>query len=114
MYSSHISVKRGDTLKINFIWSEENTNIPLNLTGCSARLHIRNSRTKELLIDANTDNGRLTIEGALGLIKLVIDSDDMANLPIGLHVFDLELIFTDGSVLSSETQNLEILQDITI
>jgi hypothetical protein len=113
MDSTYISVKRGDTLRINFIWTEEISETPLNLTNCTARLHLKNARTKELLIDANTENGLLTVEGLTGLIQLNVTAEEMEDVPIGRHIFDLELTFTDGSVLSSETRTIEIIQDIT-
>lgn len=111
--SQHLLTKRGDTLKLDFLYNVTNSNAPLNLTNCTARLHLRFLRTDALIINATTENDLLTIEPELGLIHLKVSASELIDAPIGKYSFDLELTFPDGDVLSSETGVLEIIKDIT-
>ncbi len=110
--SQYLSIKRGDTLRLNFIFNTDD-NILLNLTDCTARLHLKSLRSNVLIIDATTENGLLTIEPEEGLVKLLVPAQDMMHAPIGRHKYDLELSFSDGTILSSTTNILEIITDIT-
>ncbi len=111
--TQYLLVKRGDTLKLNFVFNVPDSDIPLDLTGCTARLYLKFLRTNALIVDASTENGLLVIEPEAGLVKLEVPAYEMTNAPIGRHKFDLELTFPDGSVLSSETNTLEIVKDVT-
>ena len=111
--SQYLTSKRGDTLNLVFEFNLVDSADKLDLTNCSARLHLQYMRTGTIFVNATTDNGLLTIDEELGLVKLSVPASTMAQAKIGRYLFDLELTFPDGFVLSSETNTLEIIKDIT-
>lgn len=110
MFLTHLpECKLGDTLSLDFEYTDEETNLPLNLTGCTFRLSIKNSRTNELAVMATTSNGLLQLEPELGKIKLEL----IVNFSAGNYVYDIEMTMPNGEVISSDTCYLEIVQDVT-
>lgn len=102
------TVKRGDTWRQTFTWRQgSETGDPVDLTGCTARLQVRD-RTGDLILDATDD---LTINGATGTIS--VDVLIPSTVLPGKYIFDVEVTYTDGFVQSTETQTLKIEGDIT-
>lgn len=111
--SQHLTAKRGDTLILSFTYNIIDSDELLDLTGYSARLQVKSLRTNEMIINASTDNGLLTIELNTSTITLIVPAEDMALVPLGRYKFDLEITTPDQTVLSTDTEYLEIVQDIT-
>ena len=106
--------KRGDTILLNFEYTDAETNEPLNLTGCCFRLFIKNIRTGALAVAATMANDLLQLEPELGRVKLRVPPHITADFSVGRHMYDIELTDPTGSVFSSETSYIEIIQDVTI
>lgn len=106
-------LKRGDSLLLNFEYTDYETNLPLNLSECSFRLYIRNVRTNNLVIAATSDNGLLIVEPLCGIVKLIVPAHMTVDLIPGRYMYDLELTAVDGTVTSSETNYIEVTQDVT-
>lgn len=106
-----IQLKRGDTWVQTFSWKQGNeTGIPVDLSGCTARLHIRDKQ-RRLLIDASPF---LTIQGTEGVVTVEVPASLTRALPIGPCFFDIEITFADGTVRSTETMSLSVAEDITL
>lgn len=82
---------------------------PVNLTGFTARMHIRESyaASDTAVTPLTTENGGITLGGAAGTIALLIPASAMALLdipdvpgtpPKKNYVYDLELISAGGVV----------------
>lgn len=109
---SYLSIKRGDTFRLTFKFNSPGSNQPLDLTGSSARLSLKSVRSGLSAIDATTDNGLLILIPLLGTVKLDIPAQYM-NIDAGRYQFDLELTLSNGTVISSDTRYVNIVQDIT-
>jgi hypothetical protein len=105
------TVKRGDTWSFIFVWRQDNTII--DLTGASARMQLRERRTKELVASISTDDS-IIIEGAAGKITANFPPILTKLVEAGQYVTDIEVTFTDGSVVSSQTVQLSVEEDVTI
>lgn len=105
------TMKRGDTFKLTFRYQNSGGSA-IDLTGCTARLQIRAKRTGTLLLEAATASG-VTVYGPTGTIALLVTPDKTRTLPIGTHEFDLELTYPDGTVSSTETSLVKVIEDIT-
>ena len=70
--------------------------LPLDLTGASARLHIRDA-AGSLLLGLSTADGGLLIDGP-GRLLLVLSAAQTAAIRWQSGVYDLELTMADGSV----------------
>lgn len=105
------TLKRGDTWNQVFLWKQgSETGDPVDLTGCTARCQIRN-RAGTLLLDCTP---YLTVDGANGAVSVLVPASETAGLPIGKLFFDIELTFPDGTVQSTETVMLRVLEDVTL
>ena len=71
---------------------------PYNITGNTFRMQIRESRTKPIIIELTTENGRISVNGAAGEVTLLISATDTAALSFSTALYDLEMI--SGSVVS--------------
>jgi hypothetical protein len=69
---------------------------PINLTGWSARLQVREGPGSVLLIDASTANGRITLGGSTGNIAIVVPASVMATVLAGTWQYDLQVTSTDN------------------
>ena len=107
-----ITVKRGDTWTLQFIWERpDDTPLWTDVTGVSARLQARTS-AGALRISASSEAGTMVVE-ADGVVDMIIPATVMAKVPIGLHVFDSEVTLAGGTVQSTETVELSVVEDIT-
>jgi hypothetical protein len=93
-----LNIDQGATFRQNFRWEAGDPPAPVDLTGCSAELHIRaRARDAQPLVAASTSNGKLTLDNA-GNIHLVLSAADTAILTVKEAVYDLEITLTNGDV----------------
>jgi hypothetical protein len=76
-----------------------------DLTGCKARMQIRQDYGKPVLVQITTEDGGITLGGESGLVELFISDEktDLMALPNGKPVtaarYDLELEWPSGDVV---------------
>ena len=100
---------RGDTWRR--AWIVGGTANPTDLTGATARLHLRDAKDV-LKVTATTENGLLTITPLTGRIDLRVEGSVM-NIEPDTYSFDLELTTDDGIIRTIEQEKLKIIADIT-
>lgn len=89
-------IEQGTTLNKGLVW-KGSTGAPVDLSGYTARMQLRPSVSSDtVLLDLTTENGGITLGGALGTITLHFTAAQTAALPKG-GVYDLEMII-DGNV----------------
>jgi hypothetical protein len=106
----NIKVKRGDTWIQNFKWAIDGEVLPL--TNTTARLELRQKNVPTPFLSLSQGAG-LTINGAAGEIDLRVEASVMNTLAPGNYYSDLEVTFLDGTVRSTDTFVVEIVEDIT-
>lgn len=105
-------VKRGDTWSFMFTWTGSGE--PINLTECSARMQIRDRRSKQLMVDISSENN-ITIQGLLGQTLVSVPSSITKTVFPGTYISDVELTFTNSEfVMSSQTFQLIVEEDVTL
>ena len=95
----NITIEQGATFQYVLTWKEyDSTNPPtyegdpIDLSGYTARAQIRKRlKSEEVMIELTTENGRITLGGALGTISLFIDAEDTEALNFNSGVWDLEM-----------------------
>lgn len=92
-----LSIDQGATWALSFEWLDEQGQ-PIDLTGCTARMQLRATPASPVLLELSTDNGRLSLAGALGIIELLVDAPTTAGLSCESGVYDLRVIFPGGQV----------------
>ena len=82
-----------------------------NLTGYTAQMQIRDSDNEELFLELTTENSKLSITPADGLITITISDVETKALKNG--VYDLFLINSSGEKFAYLTGNVIITPSIT-
>lgn len=88
---------QGATFNQVITW-KDSANAPIDLTGYTARMQIRQKVSSSVALALTTENGRITLGGAAGTIDLLVSSTDMTALPSGPYTYDLELVSGSGIV----------------
>lgn len=106
-----VEIFRGDTWVR--VWTITVDGAPLDLTGASARMQLRQAAADETaLLDVSTGTEDLVIQDppTSGVISLRTQTD---GLTAGKYIFDLQVTFPDGTIQTYEQETLKVKQDVT-
>lgn len=94
-----IEIYQGGTYDVTRTWKAGTPAVPVDLTGCTARMQIRSRMNSPVpLLNLTTENGGLVLGGAAGTIQTIITEAQTAALPAKSAVYDVEIVFTGGVV----------------
>ena len=105
----------GATYRHSLAW-KDNDNLPMDLTGCTARMQLRATVDSSAVIcDLSTANGRIVIPegGTTGEINLAISSTITTLLKPVTVVYDLEVYFLNGDTVRLIEGNILIKGEVT-
>lgn len=86
------TVEQGTTVTKKFRWKDSEGQ-PVDLTGYSARMHLRKKRDDlEPTLALTTENDRITLGGLTGEIEVTFEATDTVDLTDKRFVYDLELV----------------------
>lgn len=104
-----VRIYRGDTWERT--WTiKDSTGTPINLTGATVRLQVRDS--DDVLKVAYTDLDGLTVTPLAGKIELAVPYGDTELTP-GTYSFDIEVTYPAGRRKTYEKNSLVIIEDVT-
>lgn len=84
--------EQGATLERTLQYQNELGEV-IPLVGATARMQVREEITSaSFIIELTTSNNRLSINGALGEIDVLLTAVETAALPVGNYYYDLELV----------------------
>lgn len=106
-----LTIEQGSTFQKQFRWKVDGAII--DLTGYTAKMHARNSYGGTLAFELSTENSRILLGGATGMVALEMAPDETAALPTGNFVYDLELT-TGGVVRKLIRGTVVVLPEATI
>lgn len=87
---------------------------PVNLTGFTARMQIRETVESTTVIKSlTTENGGIALGGATGVITLTITATDTAALTFDSAVYDLEVVSGGGVVTQVAYGNVTLVDEVT-
>lgn len=93
----NLQIPQGTTYTKTFRWLADN--VPVNLTGATARMQIRRRKISQTVdFEATTENGKLSINPIAGEIVLTIPAADTDLLLARKGVFDIEVVDSAGEV----------------
>jgi hypothetical protein len=105
------TLKRGDTWNQSFTWRQgSETGDPVDLTGCTARMQVRD-RSDVLILDCTP---YLALDELAGTVSVLVPASETELFPVAKNQFDIELTFPDGTVQSTETMILRVIEDVTL
>ncbi len=92
-----LAIEQGATFTKVLTWKSGTPALPVDLTGCTARMQIRQSITSaEVLSSLTTLNGGITLGGAAGTISIRIEATATALFTWKEGVYDLEVVMADN------------------
>jgi len=106
------TIEQGATFNLLLTWKIDN--VAVNLTGYTARLAARvDVEDTETVLTLTTENGGITLGGALGTISLDRTAAQTTLLPAGTYVYDLELVASNATVTRLVQGELDISAEVT-
>jgi hypothetical protein len=116
-------IEQGATFTLGFTWHQEGDVVngvvtagdPYDLTGWTARMQLRQKQGSPVLLEATTENGKITLGGTTGRVDVKFTDADTGSLTVASGRYDLELVDPAGDVLrllqGSVTVDANITQD---
>ena len=92
----NITVYKGTTFQLSPVWKVDN--LPVDLTGYSAKMQVRQFTDSSVLVELSTANGRAVISAGLGQIALTLTATETAALAANTYQYDLNLTSPSGYV----------------
>lgn len=118
-----LAIEQGATFRFSMVYGRKDGTldsdgnpivIPYDLTGCVARMQIRQRRGSEVLISATTTNGGIVItDPVAGKITVTITDEATDSLTVTRAKYDLEVGFPSGDVLRVLQGSVKISPNIT-
>ena len=105
-----VRLHRGDTWRRTWLLRQPSGE-PVDLTGASARLHVRDAYGV-LVLAASIADGRITITPAQGRVEMAVPYAATAIAP-GSYRYDMELTHADGTRQTVEQATLVVLEDMS-
>ena len=94
-----MTIWQGATFQRVFTWRVGTPAANVNLTGYTARMQLRTAANAATpVLEATTENGRITLGGAAGTITLNLPATVTVALPANQYAYDLELVSGSGQV----------------
>ena len=104
-------IEQGTTLNKQMVW-KDSTGAPVDLSGYTARMQLRPSISSDtVLLDLTTENGGITLGGALGTITLHFTDAQTSALTKG-GVYDIEVV-TGGNVTRLIQGAISLSKEVT-
>jgi hypothetical protein len=107
-----ITIEQGSGFSLSLVY-EAPENSPVDFTGSTARLHVREKyNSSDTLIELTTENGGIEL-GNDGSIQLGMSATDTAALSFSRGVYDLEIVPPVGEPYKIVTGNVFLKREVT-
>lgn len=93
----NLVVYQGESFSKRFVWRGKNRR-PINLTGYTAKMQVRESEDAVAELELTTENGGITLTSG-GVIDLVITPQQTGALTFEPAIYDIFLFAPDGTVI---------------
>lgn len=111
--SYDFEIEQGTTLLKPIVW-KDSTGTPINLTGYSARMQVRQSVVSpDVLLELSTTNGKISISPITGTITLIFSEATTAAITWKRGKYDLEVVALNGAVTRLIQGEISVSQEIT-
>jgi hypothetical protein len=85
----------------------------INLTGCSARMQVRQFAGSSKPVLNLTSSSGITLGGAAGTIRILISAAALSLVPAGSYAYDIELVDTAQVVLKIISGQFVVNAEVT-
>lgn len=110
-----LTIYQGATLRREHVWLAGAPAEPVDLTGCSARMQVRSEvGSPDVLLELTTENGQLELVPAEGRIIQKLSATETAAITDWQRgVYDLEVVFADGTVVRLLEGSVKVKPEVT-
>lgn len=113
-FKYRIEIVQGATLRETLTWKAGEPAVAVDLTGCTARLQVRQKVTSPVvLLELTTENSGIQLGGVDGRITLSLSAAQSAAIAWKTGVYDLEIVFGNGDVRRLLAGSAVVLPEIT-
>lgn len=92
-----LTIRKNASFTPIFVWTETETGLPIDLTGCTAEMVIKESmHATRVKIRFSTENGLARIDVQSGTLLIECHPADLRKLNITEGVYDLRVVFPSG------------------
>jgi len=93
----NIVADQGSTLSRTIVWRDP-AKKPILMDGYTARMKVRATASTEPVLSLTTENGRISLGSTNGQITLYVSDEDMATIPEGKYLYDLEMVAPSSDI----------------
>ena len=107
-----ISADQGSDLDTIITYTNDSA-VPVNLTGCSARMQVRKFSGSSVPWLNLTSSSGITLGGAAGTIRIVVSAAALSAVPADTYAYDIELVDTAQVVLKILSGEFVVNAEVT-
>lgn len=109
-----LKIEQGATFSELVTWKAGTPAVPVNLTGCTARMHVRAKlESTALLLDLTTENGGIVLGGSAGTVLIYLTDEQTEAIGWTSGVYDLEIAFPGGTVTRLLKGSVSVSPEVT-
>lgn len=113
-FRRNLTIYQGASFDELFTWKAGKPPTPVDLTGCSALMHVRAQLdSADVLLTLSTAAGGIVLGGTAGTVRLLLTPTATAALTWQRGVYDLEISFGAGSVRRLLRGNVKVDREVT-
>ncbi len=113
--SLDLTIYKGSTFVKSIQWKTGDPAVAVDLTGCTARMQVRKSPCDSVILESlTTENSKIVITEPLnGKLEIRISASVSSAYTFVSGVYDLELVFTNGTVTRIIEGNFIAMPEVT-
>ena len=109
-----LTIYQGATFRKRLTWSAGTPAVPVDLTGCTARMQVRPEvESPTVLLELTTASGGIALGGVAGTIELFVSDDASTLFTWTDGVWDLEIEFPGGDVRRLAQGSISVSPEVT-
>lgn len=113
--SLDLTIYKGSTFVKSIQWKTGDPAVAVDLSGCTARMQVRKSPCDSTILESlTTENGKIVITQPLnGKLEIRISAQTSSAYTFVSGVYDLEVVFTNGTVTRIIEGNFIAMPEVT-
>lgn len=104
-------IEQGSKFEFTFIWTDIN-DVPIDLSGYTARMQIRPNLNSEPMLELSTENGMISIDSKSGEINGFIGATKTSSITKN-GIYDIELIKSPDDITRIAQGNVFVSKEVT-
>lgn len=113
-FKKSIKIYQGQDLDDLSTWKAGTPAVPVDLTGCTARMQIRPSvDSSDVLLELTTANNRIVLGGVDGTINLLLTAAETSAITWLAGTYDLEIIMSTGKIRRLMYGGVSVSKEVT-